>query len=79
MIHALLVLLGAGLTIGVLLLVALSALLGFLLVLGRVHIAPAAAAIGFLPAGAGVFVNVSVVAGVHVAAGVLADSSIPVR
>ena len=79
LIHALFVLLGAGLAAGVLLLIALSALLGFLLILGRVHTAPAAGAVGLLPAGAGVFVNISVVASVHVAAGVLGDSCVPVR
>ena len=78
MIHALLVLLGAGLTIGVLLLVALSALLGFLLILARVHTAPAAATVGLFPAGTGVFVNIAVVTGVHVAIGCLAGDCAPV-
>ena len=66
MIHALFVLLGTGLAVGVLLLITLRVLLGFLLILGRVHIAPTAAAVGFLPAGACVLVNISIVAGVHV-------------
>ena len=64
-----LVLLRRCLAVGVLLLIALSALLGFLLILGRVHTAPATTAIGLLPAGAGVFVNIPVVASVHVAVG----------
>ena len=45
LVHALLVLLGVGLAVWVLLLVALSVLLRFLLVLCGVHAAPTAAAI----------------------------------
>jgi len=63
------VLLCRGLAVGVLLLITLRVLLGFLLVLGCVHTAPAATAVGLLPSGAGVLVNISVVAGVQIAAG----------
>ena len=71
-------LLGVGLAVGVLLLIALGVLLGFLPVLGCVHTAPAATAVRLLPARASVLVNISVVAGVQIAAGRLANSRVAV-
>jgi len=79
LIHALFMLLGVGLTAGMLLLITLCVLLGFLLILRRVHAAPAATTVRLLPARSGVFVNISVMAGIHVTAGVLGDSGVPVR
>jgi len=78
LIHALLMLLGIGLAVGVLLFVVLGLLMCLLLRLLGIHTAPTAAAVRLLPAGTGVLVNISIVAGVHVAVGGLPDGGVPV-
>ena len=70
-------LLRVGLTVGMLLLVALRLLLCFLLrLLGARAVPGVCAVVIFLPARAGVLIHVAVMAGIHIAAGILTGISI---